>query len=98
MEGQSITLKIAGKEYSLKAQSPEDEQLMRLAAGDVNSMLSYYNANYPNQEDMDKLAFVTLTQAMSKIREQRSAAKLASELDALDDKLGAYLAGIEKNR
>ena len=98
MEGQSITLKIAGKEYSLKAQSPEDEQLMRLAAGDVNSMLSYYNANYPNQEDMDKLAFVTLTQAMSKIREHRSAARLASELDALDDKLGAYLAGIEKNR
>ena len=91
MEGQSITLKIAGKEYSLKAQSPEDEQLMRLAAGDVNSMLSYYNANYPNQEDMDKLAFVTLTQAMSKIREQRSAAKLASDLMPLTINSGLIL-------
>ena len=35
MEGQSITLKIAGKEYPLKARNPEAEQLMRLAAEDI---------------------------------------------------------------
>ncbi len=47
---------------------------------------------------MDKLAFVTLSQAVGKITAQRAAAKLASEQEALDDKLGAYLAGVDKNR
>lgn len=98
MEGQSITLKIGGNEYALKAKSPEDEQLMRLAAEEVNSLWAHYNANYPNQSEVDKFAFVSLNQAMFKIRERRSAAKLADALDTLEDKLGAYLAGIEKNR
>ena len=41
--GQSVKLKIAGKEYSLTAASEEQEQLMRLAARDVNEMLDRFN-------------------------------------------------------
>ena len=37
---QSITLKIAGKDYPLKATSPEMEQLMRLAAETINQKLA----------------------------------------------------------
>ncbi len=95
---QSITLKIAGKEYPLKAKSPEAEQIMRLAAEDINAMLSHYNSSYPDKSETDKLAFVTLSQAVGKITAQRTAAKLASDMDALEDRLGNYLAGIEKNR
>lgn len=98
MDGQSITLKIAGKEYPLKARNPEAEQLMRLAAEDINAMLAHYNASYPDKSEIDKLAFVTLSQAVGKISAQRTAAKLASDMDALEDQLGSYLAGIEKNR
>lgn len=95
MGEQTITLKIAGKDYVLKAKSPEAEQMMRLAAEDINAMLDRYNADYPDKSELDKLAFVTLTQAVGKISAQRAAARLANDLDALDDKLGAYLAGIE---
>ena len=97
-DGQSITIKIAGREYPLKAKTPEAEQVMRLAADDVNAMLAHYNASYPDKSDVGKLAFVTLSQAVGKITAQRSAARLSADLDALDDRLGAYLAGIEKNR
>ena len=98
MEQQRITLKIAGKEYELKVKSPEAEQLMRLAAEDINAMFDHYNASYPDKSEFDKLAFVSLTQAVSKIKEQRSAAKLASDFDNLDELLGNYLAATEQNR
>ncbi|MBR4134702.1 MAG: cell division protein ZapA, partial [Bacteroidales bacterium] len=39
---QSITIKIAGKDYPLKATSPEMEQLMRLAADSINQKLAAY--------------------------------------------------------
>ncbi len=98
MEEQNITIRIAGKEYPLKAKSPEAEQVMRLAAEDINNMLSVYNANYPDRSDYDKMALVCLGQAVSKISAKRAAAKLASDFDTLDDQLGHYLAGIEENR
>ena len=54
--------------------------------------------NYPDRSDYDKMALVCLGQAVSKISAKRAAAKLASDFDTLDDELGHYLAGIEKNR
>ena len=98
MDEQNITLRIAGKEYPLKAKSPEAEQVMRLAAEDINNMLSVYNTNYPDRSDYDKMTLVCLGQAVSKISAKRAAARLASDFDTLDAELGNYLAGIEKNR
>ena len=42
--GQSITLKIQGKEYELVAYTPEMERLMRLAAEEVDGMLAEYDS------------------------------------------------------
>ncbi|MCR5561240.1 MAG: cell division protein ZapA [Bacteroidales bacterium] len=98
MDEQNITLRIAGKEYPLRVKSPEAEQVYRLAAEDINNTLSVYNANYPDKSDYDKMVLVCLGQAVSKITVKRTAARLASDLDTLDDELGNYLAGIEKNR
>jgi len=98
MSGQSITLKIAGKEYPLRADTPELEQLMRLAAEDVNAMLVRYNERYSSKSEFDKLAFVALNEAMGKISAQRAAAKTVGETDNLTDRLGAYLANIGNNR
>ena len=61
---QSITLKIAGREYSLKVQSPEMEQLMRLGAESINRTLAVYDQRYPDKSLVDKLAFVTLREAV----------------------------------
>ena len=96
MEGQSITLKIAGKEYPLKASTPEMEQLMRIAASEINAMLAKYKERYPDKSELDKLAFVTLNEAVGKLSAQRSAAKVVSETEKLGDSLGAYLAAIKK--
>lgn len=92
---QSITLKIAGKEYPLKASSPEMEQLMRLAAEDVNNMLARYTEKFPDKTLEDKLAFVTLQEAVFKISAQRKVQSLAEEVSALKKDTDAYLQGIE---
>ena len=93
---QSITLKIAGKEYPLRASSPEMEQLMRLAAEDVNKMLSRYTEKYPDKSLEEKLAFVTLQEALFKISAQRKAAAIVDEISSLKSDTDAYLSGIEK--
>ena len=98
MDEQNITLRIAGKEFPLKVKSPEAEQVMRLAADDLNNMLGVYNNNYPDKSDYDKMVLVALGQAFSKINAKRTAARPSADMDALDDQLGNYLAGIEKNR
>lgn len=94
--GQSITLRIAGKEYSLRAASPEMEQLMRLAADDINRMLAKYNEKFPDKSLEDKLAFVTLNETVSKISYQRKLASLCDEAKALKEDTDSYLKGIEK--
>lgn len=98
MEEQNITLRIIGHDYQLKAKSPEAEQAMRQAAEDINNMFSYYSTNYPKQGDLERMVLVALGQAVGKISAQRVNAKLSSDLDNLDDELGNYLAGINKNR
>ena len=93
---QSITLKIAGREYPLKASSPEMEQLMRLAAEDVNRMLARYTEKYPDKSLEEKLAFVTLQEALFKISAQRKSSAIVDEISALKNDTDAYLAGVEK--
>lgn len=98
MEGQSITLKIAGKEYPLKVQSPEAEQLMRLAAESINQMLAKYDEKFPDRSTLDKLAFVTLNEAVGRIAAQRKFAAVSGEVEKLNSELESYLNTIEPNR
>lgn len=95
---QSITLKIAGKDYQFVAQTPESERLMRLAAENINAMYSKYDERFPDKTPVDKLAFVSLMQSMNMLQAQNKATKLSSEADALKAELDAYLANIEANR
>ena len=92
---QSITLKIAGKEYPLKATSPEMEQMMRLAAEDVNAMLVKFDAKFPDKPVADKLAFVAIQEAVSKINAQRKASRVVEEVTALQNDLASYLDGMQ---
>lgn len=93
---QSITIKIAGKEYSLKASSPEMERCMRLAAEDINKRLSAYDEKYPDKRLEDKLAFVTLNETVSKITAMGKLNALATEVSGLAEELEAYLSGIKQ--
>lgn len=93
---QSITIKIAGKEYSLKASSPEMERCMRLAAEDINKRLSAYDEKYPDKRLEDKLAFVTLNETVSKITATGKLNALATEVSGLAEEVEAYLSGIKQ--
>ena len=93
---QSITIKIAGKEYSLKASSPEMERCMRLAAEDINKRLSAYDEKYPDKSLEDKLAFVTLNETVSKITALGKLNALVNEVAGLTGELEAYLSGIKQ--
>lgn len=92
---QSITLRIAGKEYPLKASSPEMEQLMRIAADDVNAMLAKFDARFPDRKLEDKLAFVAIQEAVGKLSAQRKNTRIVEEVTSLHDDIAAYLEGIE---
>ena len=93
---QSITLKIAGKDYPLKASSPEMEQIMRIAAEAINKRLAQYDAKYPDKDMLDKLVFVTLNETVNRIAVQR---KLAAQEDGekkLLDEISSYLDSIDR--
>ena len=48
---QSIKIRIAGKEYPLKANSPEMEQMLRLAAETINQKLAEANSEAGKLEE-----------------------------------------------
>ncbi len=94
---QSITLKIAGKDYPLKAASPDMEQVMRIAAEAINKRLAQYDAKFPDKDVLDKLVFVTLNETISRIATQRKLAAREEGEKKLLDEMTSYLDSIEKS-
>jgi len=95
--GQSIKIKIAGNEYPLVASSPEMERLMRLAGEGVNQKLSAYDAKFPNKSLSDKLAFVALNEAVSRLTYQKRLSDVVDEAGRLQEDVESYLKNIEKD-
>lgn len=92
----SITIKVAGKEYPLKATSPEMEQLMRIAAEAINQKLQAYDSKFPGKDQMDKLVFVTLNEAIARISFQKKLAALEESENQFLAETQAYLDNIGK--
>lgn len=95
---QSITIKIAGKDYPLVANTPEMERRMRLAAEEINAIIAKYDTRFPDKPLIDKLAFVTLNETVAKMLMQDRSQELADEAKKLESDVAAYLEGIEGNR
>lgn len=93
---QNITIKIAGTDYPLVANSPEMEQLMRLSAEEIGRMLAKYDEKFPDKSLVDKLAFVALNQTVGKIAAQRKVIAVGEEVEALQAETQAYLEGHSK--
>ena len=93
---QSITLKIPGKDYPLKATSPEMEQLMRLAAESINQKLAAYDARFPDKTLVDKLSFVALNETVYRMSSQKRLSSLSEEARTLLSQTSAYLDSIDK--
>lgn len=93
---QSITLRIAGKEYAMKATSPEMEQLMRTSAEVINQKLQAYDAKYPDKTLVDKLAFVALNETVARVSFQKRLAAAGDEIKEMLRETDKYLDSIEK--
>lgn len=94
--GQSITLKIGGRDYPLKVKSPESEQYMRLAAEDINDLLAKYGQIYPQTPLADILVFVALNETVSKLQFRKKLAVQDEACKALEKELATYLSELEK--
>ena len=93
---QSITIKIAGKDYPLKASSPEMEQLMRLAAETINQKLAVYDAKFPDKTLVDKLSFVALNETVSRMSFQKRLSSVGEEAKRMLSQTSSYLDSIDK--
>ena len=89
--GQSITLKIQGKEYELVADTPEMERLMRLAAEEVDGMLAEYDSTYYNVPKEEKLVFAAVREAVGKFRAMKELDMYKSDVKSLESQLSSYL-------
>lgn len=96
MADQSIKVIIGGRDYPLKAATPEMEQLMRIAAEQINAKLDTYNAKYPDMSMQDKLAFVALQESVSKLSFNRRLISVKEEAESLLMETTDYLEAIEK--
>jgi len=93
---QSITVKIGDKIFPLKAATEDMEQIMRLAAEDINTRLARYTQMYPEKSLEDKLALVCLNETINMLSCKRKLGVAAEEAEALKEQTDSYLSKLEK--
>lgn len=96
MAEQSIKIKIGSKEYNMKASSPEQERIIRLAAESINKMADVYRTKYPAQQEYDRIAFVALNNAISLLTARKELSDSKAECQTFLEQTQAYLDNIEK--
>ena len=94
---QSISIKIADRPYSLKVTSPEQEELIRKAAAEVNRKISAYQDRMPGKGMVELLSFAALNVCMANLSLHDQLKELAREEKSLADELEGYLENIDKN-
>ena len=94
---QSIKIKIADREYPLKVSSPEQEEVIRKAASELNKKLGLYQDKYPNKGMIEILSFVALNVSVSNVVLQKQIDMLHEGEDNLAKELKSYLENIDKN-
>ncbi|MBQ9185934.1 MAG: cell division protein ZapA [Bacteroidales bacterium] len=91
---QKITIKINEKDYTLKATSPEQEELIRKAARSVNKKIDAYKGKFANRQAVDILAFVALNESISALSFQKKLNSLSEEAASLKEATDSYLNNI----
>ncbi len=94
---QNISIKIADRPYSLKAASPEQEELIRKAADELNRKVRAYQDKLPGKSTVELLSFAALNVCMSNISLKDQLDKLSREEEGLAKELEGYLDNIDKN-
>ena len=93
---QSISIKIAERTYSLKVSSPEQEEVIRKAADDVNRKISLYQEKFPDKNLSDVLSFMALNVCIANITLQKQLKEMSTAEEELAKELERYLEDIDK--
>ena len=94
--GQKITLKIAGRDYSLTAQSEEQEATLRRAADAINSRLDAYTLSHPGKTALELMSLVALNETLFRMSVQKEIEELKSGEKQLAQDISRYLSDIEQ--
>jgi cell division protein ZapA (FtsZ GTPase activity inhibitor) len=94
---QDITIKLADKSYPFTAASPEQEQLIRRAAAEVNRRIKEYQSKNPEGYMVDFMSFAALNLCMSLITLADQMNNWNAEEMMLVKELDGYLKNIDKN-
>lgn len=88
---QNITLKIVDRTFKLKVSSPENEELMRKAAGEINEKFRKFQEKNPSQPVSDIMCLVTLRAFMQNIGLAGQLKTMEAEADGLANEIEVYL-------
>lgn len=91
---QRITIRIADKDYTLKAATPEQEELIRKAADSVNKKINAYGGKFANRPLSDLVAFVALNESITSLALQKKLDSISAEAASLKDATDSYLKNI----
>ncbi len=94
---QNITIKIADRPYSLKVNSPEQEEVIRKAADELNKRVRAYQDKLPGKGTVELLSFAALNVCMANITLKEQLNKQALEEESIAKELDGYLENIDKN-
>ncbi len=93
----SITVKILGKDYLLKATSEKHEQFIRKAAASINTIFDSYNEKYSGASSReDILVFMALNICMKNLNYQEQMVALQKEAENLEKEMKGYIENIER--
>lgn len=89
--GQKITLKIAGRDYKLTAQSEEQEANLRQAADAINSRMDAYTLSHPGNTALELMSLVALNETLFRMNVQKEMEQYKASEEQLGQDLERYL-------
>jgi len=89
---QKISIKIAERTFNLTATSPEQEEVIRLAADAINRRLESYTRKNPGKTLVELMSMVALNECACRITVQRESEAGRKEAEQLGKDMANYLA------
>ena len=89
---QKISIKIAERTFNLTASTPEQEEVIRLAADAINRRLEAFQRKMPGKSVTELLSMVALNEGVCRINIQRETAAQKAEAEQLGKDMVNYLA------
>lgn len=93
---QTVTIKVSGRPYTLKAKDADAEEVLRKAAAIVNKKLETFRASLPGKSEEDILTFIALNECANEINLKKKLIELDAEAKQLEAEISGYIDKIER--